>query len=580
MPDRDHSPFNCAGRRRPSLIGIKSSQIRVDNMHRDEDGTKEQMAKDYGNRDSRPPLIRALLKPAVFDHPVEDIRVMETHISWVLLTGAFAYKIKKPVSLGFADFSTLERRRDACHEELRLNKRLASRMYLGVVPIHGTVNEPKFYDAGEVIEYAVKMRQFPDEHRLDRFTDQGQLNEDLVRKLAAEVANFHSAIPVAGLGQHAQESERRFCDIVDNFETVKALYGNSADDQPLEELRRWSLDSLIENADQFRKRRHDGFVRECHGDMHLANMAYLDNKITVFDALEFNPDLRWIDVISEVAFVVMDLVHHDRQDLASVFLSSYLEVTGDYDGLTLLRHFLVYRAMVRAKVSAIRASQEIPGTDAREQALGETEAFVDLARQSMDYGAGAFLLITCGVSGSGKSLLSGRLVGQLGAIRIRSDVERQRRAKPGEDRYSSSARHRTYEQLEVCADKILRAGFPVIVDATFLSRKHRKRFWDLANEHGVPFCILSLNAPRDVLVRRIVAREDQGTDPSEATVPVLDRQLKDMQRLTASEQEFAVELESVPDADLTPVHQFLRRSSRLPISHRMRRYGVLPRESQ
>ncbi|HSS63274.1 MAG TPA: AAA family ATPase, partial [Gammaproteobacteria bacterium] len=287
-----------------------------------------------------------------------------------------------------------------------------------------------------------------------------------------------------------------------------------------------------------------------------------------------------IDVMSEVAFVVMDLIHHQRPDLASVFLSSYLEVTGDYDGLTLLRHFLVYRAMVRAKVSAIRASQEKANSDAHRQALGETDAFVDLARQCMDYGAGPFLLITCGVSGSGKSLLSGRLVGRLGAVRIRSDVERRRRAVSGEDRYSGSARHRTYGRLESCADKILGAGFAVIVDATFLTRQFRKRFWDLANEHGVPFCILLLSAPRDVLVRRIVARQAEGRDPSEATVPVLDRQLEDIQPLTAREQEFAVEIESASGADLTPVERYLRRSSRLPLNHRIRRYGVLPRESQ
>ncbi len=538
------------------------------------------MRNEDGDRDSQPPLIRALRSRTAYDHPVEDIRVLETHISWVLLTGAFAYKIKKPVSLGFADFSTLELRRAACNEELRLNKRLASRMYLGVVSICGSVEDPKFYAEGEVIEYAVKMRQFPDDCRLDRFTDQGRLKADMVRALAAEVAQFHSRIPVAEPGQQAQESERRFSDIADNFETVRALYHNNARGELLEELRQWSLDCLVANGDQFRKRKRDGFVRECHGDMHLANMAYMDDKVTIFDALEFNPDLRWIDVMSEVAFVVMDLIHHQRPDLASVFLSSYLEGSADHEGLNLLRHFLVYRAMVRAKVSAIRASQENLKTGAREQALRDTDDFVELARRCMNYGDEPFVLITHGVSGSGKSLLSGRLVGQLGAIQIRSDVERRRRAALGEDRYSGPARHRIYGRLESCADKILRAGFPVIVDATFLTPQYRTRFWHLANEHGVPFGILSLHAPREVLVRRIAARQAEGIDPSEATLPVLEHQLEEMQPLTDSEREFAVEIESVAGADLTPVERFMRRSSRLPLSHRMRRYRALPPESQ
>lgn len=535
-----------------------------------------------GNRSfySQPPLIQALLNPAVYDHPVENLRVIETHISWVLMTGAFAYKIKKPVSLGFADFSTLERRRAACYEELRLNNRLASRMYLGVVPICGTVDEPKFYADGEVVEYAVKMRQFPDQHRLDRFTKEGRLNENMVRELAAEVAHFHSVIPVAHHGQESRESERRFSEVMDNFDTVRALCADGGRGNLLDELRQWSLDSLAENRERFRKRRREGFIRECHGDMHLANMAYMDSKITIFDALEFNPDFRWIDVMSEVAFVVMDLLHHQRPDLASVFLSSYLEVTGDYDGLPLLRHFLVYRAMVRAKVSAIRAGQEKAKTDAWNEALGESDAFIDLAKQCKDFGKCSFLLITFGVSGSGKSLVSRRLVGRLGAIQVRSDVERRRRDLPAEQRYSKSAVHRTYGRLKSCADTILKAGFSVIVDATFLSRQYREQFRDLAAEHGVPFGIIALSAPRDVLVRRVVARQAEGTDPSEATVSVLNRQLEAMQPLTEGERDFSIEIESLAGADLTPVEQFLRRANRLPLDHRARRDEVPSSQSR
>ncbi len=529
-------------------------------------------ARDPGER-----LIQALLQPRAYAHPVGQVRVEETHISWVILTGAFAYKIKKPVSLGFVDFSTLERRRAACLDEVRLNARLASRMYIGVVPICGTPDAPVVDGTGEAIDYAVKMRQFPDDCRLDRFTDQRRLNRELVRNLAVEVARFHNSAPVC---QKAQGSEWHFSEIADNFDTVEDIFSGSEHDEVLKALRQWSLDSLVAHGDQFRKRRRDGFVRECHGDMHLANMAYMDDKITVYDALEFNPRFRWIDVMSEVAFVVMDLLHHQRPDLAAVFLSSYLEQSGDYEGLALLRHFLVFRAMVRAKVSALRASQEDANSAARNEALRETAELIELADECRRYGDSPFLLITCGVSGSGKSLLSAELVATLGAVRIRSDVERLRRAVAGRDRYSGAARHRTYGRLESAADKILGAGLPVIVDATFLTRQYRRKFWDLANEHRVPFAIVALNAPRDVLAHRVRRRRAEGKDVSEATERVLERQLKEFQPLTSVEREFAIEIESTEGADLTPVERFLRRSTRLPLNHRMRRYGVLPRELQ
>jgi aminoglycoside phosphotransferase family enzyme/predicted kinase len=518
-------------------------------------------------------LVRAICDRPKFNHPVENIRVIETHISYVLLTGAFAYKIEKPVSLGFADFSTLERRRAACYEEIRLNRRLAPKLYIGVVSISGSVDAPVINEPGIPIEYAVKMRQFPDDARLDDVVKRGGLNDSMVRALAAQVADFHSSIEVSRPSDTAQRSEHRFLEITDNFEALNDFRDTPARSTNIEKLREWSMESLVVNGDQLRRRRREGFVRECHGDMHLANMALFDDEIVIFDALEFNADLRWVDVMSEVAFVVMDLIHHARPDLASVFLSNYLQATGDYDGLTVLRHFLVYRAMVRAKVSAIRSRQQGVDDATRKAALDDMDEYLRLAMDCRCFAANPMLLITCGPSGTGKSTIAAKLLGSLNAIHVRSDVERRRRGLPRENRYSASARHRIYVRLETCADKILHAGFPIIVDATFIRHEHRERFWRLANDHGVPFGILAISAPRDVLAKRIALREAEQSDVSEATVAVLDRQFEEAQQLTPNEREFAIEIDSSADLDVEGIERFLRRTGRLPLEHRFHRQG-------
>jgi aminoglycoside phosphotransferase family enzyme/predicted kinase len=518
-------------------------------------------------------LVGAICDRPKFDHPVENIRVIETHISYVLLTGAFAYKIKKPVSLGFADFSTLERRRATCYEEVRLNRRLAPKLYIGVVPIGGSVEAPVVNEPGVAIEYAVKMRQFPDAARLDDVVKRDGLNNSMVRALAAQVADFHSSVEVSQPSDTAQRSEHRFSEVADNFEALNEFRNTPARSTRIAKLRDWSMESLVVNGDQLRRRRREGFVRECHGDMHLANMALFDDEIVVFDALEFNADLRWADVMSEVAFVVMDFIYHARPDLASVFLSNYLQATNDYDGLTVLRHFLVYRAMVRAKVSAIRSQQQGVDDAARKAALDEMDEHLRLAMDCRRFAANPMLLITFGPSGTGKSTISARLLGSLNAIHIRSDVERRRRGLPRENHYSASARHRTYARLETCADKILQAGFPVIVDATFIRQEHRERFWRLANDHGIPFGILAVSAPRDVLAKRIALREAEKSDVSEATAAVLDQQLEESQQLTPAEREFAIEIDTSADLDFEGIERFLRRTGRLPLEHRFHRQG-------
>ena len=308
--------------------------------------------------DTLPQLIRSLDNPACYDHAVGAVSRIETHISHVLLTGAFAYKLKKPLNLGFLDFSTLDKRRHACEEEIRLNRRLAPDIYLGVVPITGTPGHPRINGAGEAFEYAVKMRQFPPDATLDRVDAQGQLSARHIEAIAVTIARFHQADCARAGAESGWGAPQQVCQpMVQNFLHIRPMLTDPADLQTLDSLQRWCEAEHARLSPILATRKRDGFIRECHGDLHLGNLAWVDDQLLVFDCLEFNPDLRWIDIQSEVAFCYMDLMQRGHTGFAWLFLNRWLETTGDYAGLALLRYYAVYRALVRVKVAVLRAGQ-------------------------------------------------------------------------------------------------------------------------------------------------------------------------------------------------------------------------------
>lgn len=497
-------------------------------------------------------LVRALCNPAHYDHDADAVQLIETHISWILLSGTYAYKIKKAVNLGFLDFSTLEKRRFFCGEELRLNRRLAPQLYLDVVPISGTFAEPRLNGAGPAIEYAVKMLRFPQEALLDRMLADGKLTTVQTDAIAREVARFHAATSSAtpeGLGS----PETVHQPVRENFAQIAERAGRLPQGVELDPLRQWSEEEFTRRRADFAARRGQGFVRECHGDLHLGNMAWIDDSPTLFDCIEFNPALRWIDVISDIAFVVMDLHDRGRPDLAQRFLNTYLEQTGDFGGLRLLPYYQCYRAMVRAKVSCIRAGQAGLTTAQQQAAWKQTSAYLHLAAL-FTRPTRPWLLITHGYSGSGKTTASQLLLEQTGAIRLRSDVERKRlfglapqaRSQSGVNQglYAPDAHIRTYRRLEQLAQEVLQAGFPVIVDAAFLKRSERDTFRALALELGIPFVILELHATEDELRQRIVQREHLGRDASEATLQVLKLQLHGGEGIAVAEKNWTATVNS------------------------------------
>ncbi|MCA9017422.1 MAG: phosphotransferase, partial [Planctomycetaceae bacterium] len=303
-------------------------------------------------------LIESLQNKSLYDHAVDEFQLLETHISWVLLTGPYAYKLKKPVDLGFVNFTTLELRKKYCEEEIRLNRRLAPDLYLKVIPITGTEAAPELDGSGEIIDYAVQMVQFAQEDLLSHAIEQGTLTAAHIDSLAEEVAEFHAKIDVAGADLEFGMPEKIMAPVEENFRHLGALFSSDAAVQEMVALIRAENERWYESHQGLlAQRKSQGFIRECHGDMHLGNMILSDTGVTLFDCLEFNAALRWVDVMSEVAFVVMDLEDRGHADFAMRFLNRYLELTGDYAGVPLLRFYLSYRAMVRAKVAALRLSQ-------------------------------------------------------------------------------------------------------------------------------------------------------------------------------------------------------------------------------
>jgi len=449
--------------------------------------------------------------------------VVDTHISWLLLTGDFVWKLKKPLVLPFLDYGSTERRRLCCEEELRLNRRFAPDLYLGVEAV------------GDSGEWAVKMRRFPEAQRLDHVCARGELGLAQLGELARVVHAFQASAAVAGPDTPFGEADEVLAQAVDNFTELFTLTPAAA--PRLAALAAWTRDAFARIRPHLRRRKASGRVRECHGDLHLGNLVLVAGRVTPFDCIEFSDRLRWIDVASEIAFTFVDLLDHRRADLAGWLLNEWLTESGDFDAMTVLRFYAVYRAMVRAKVAALGGEPDRAEDYLR---LAESLAAPPVPR----------LTITFGLSGSGKTTASGALLRadpRAATLRLRSDVERKRlfglsaladsRATTDANLYTADANRRTYAQLADTAAALLTAGWSVIVDAAFLKRSERDAFRALATQQGAGFAILACSAPADELRQRLQARQG---DASEATVDVLDKQFGWVEELGADEIRWVV----------------------------------------
>jgi len=513
---------------------------------------------------SLPAHISLLLQPDSYAHEVENIHLIETHISWVILTGHFAYKIKKPVNLGFLDFSTLQKRHFYCQEELRLNARLAPSIYLEVVAISCEEDHISFSSSSKIVDYAIKMIQFPQKMQLDHMLAEGRLKSEHIDDLATMLAQFHQQTDLAKTNDRYGEAELIYQAVKENFLHLHQLLSDNTAIDLLTVIERWSRYTYKLAKSTLIERKNSGMVRECHGDLHLRNLVLINEHPIAYDCIEFSPELRWIDPINDVAFLMMDLHNRQQYVFAQRFLNAYLERTGDYRATPLLRFYLVYRAMVRAKVEAISASQMVMRSEEQYEANQACYGYLELANSYLRTKK-SMLIITCGMSASGKSTITQQLVEKIAAIRLRSDVERKRLFKVATETntdsveinsgpakftagiYSSNATLDTYSYLAEMAKLVLNAHFPVIIDATCLKLEQRNLFRQVAVELEVPFVILHFTAKPSTLRQRI---NDRVKTVSDADMTILEHQLAESQPLHKEELSEVIPVNTELSADI------------------------------
>ncbi|HSG91530.1 MAG TPA: AAA family ATPase [Pseudomonadales bacterium] len=487
--------------------------------------------------------------PGELPFPSRGVQLVETHISWVLLCGDDVIKIKKPVHMGYIDFSTLARRDRCAREEIRLNRRLVPELYVGTLAITGTPDAPRFDGHGPLLETAVHMRQFDPAGQLDREIEAGRLSLEDIGAVARAIAEFQAQVPAAEAADAWGRFEAVMAPIRENFRRVREVAGDLESLGPRLDALEAAGEAWAEALRlRLEERRAGGYVREGHGDLHLGNIARMPWGIRAFDALEFAPELRWLDVVSDLAFLHMDLIARGETALAWRLVNDWVAVTGDHGGLRLLRFYVMYRSMVRVKVAALRRTQQAPGPE-RDALEADMDRFLGLAEAALAPPR-AGLVLMHGLSGSGKSRVATRLADALGAIQLRSDVERKRLldSRDPQALYGDQANAFVYQHLADTSRQLLAAGLRVIVDATFLGRAQRERFVGMARQLGVPVAIVACDADAEVLAARVTQRLALGRDASDADAEVIATQRAVREPVAVDEADRVVALDTGEDA--------------------------------
>lgn len=507
-----------------------------------------QRSNDDIMKESFPRQFAGLLSPEAYPHPVDRVELIETHISWVLLAGSYAYKIKRPVRYPFIDLTSLDRRRFFCEEELRLNRRFAARLYLDLCKIIFTGGAAKIAnveaDAQRTIEYAVKMRRFERSNELDRLLDAQCVQPPELEAFGRTLAQIHTRLPAAPTTSTWGAPAEIRAQLVRNLlECAEASAGFGASGKVLA-LRDALEERLAVSAVWMDGRRMKGKIRECHGDLHARNIVREGGELVAFDCLEYNPAFRWIDVADEIAFLSSDLKARGRPLHAQAFRGGYLSESGDYDACFMLAGYEAHRALVRAKVAALAAMQQAD-VESRNTLEREHCRLLEVAAESLAPKAPRLVLMS-GLSGSGKTWLARQLAERLSAVHVRSDVERKRRAglgalaasnaRVGQGLYSEETSAAVYDSLAGIATSVLSGGFSVVIDATFLRRAQRTRFVELSASRGVPLRLIQCEAPEPVLRARIMERSRSRRDASEADLKVLEWQIAHREPLAPEEE--------------------------------------------
>jgi len=469
-------------------------------------------------------LIKSLLDAKGYPEPTAKVRLIETHVSFIFITDRFVYKVKKPVDFGFLNFTTLDRRRFYCEEEVRLNRRLCPDIYLGVVELRETARGAGFAGGGKVIDYAVKMKRLPEERMLSSLLERGEADVEQMTRIARAIAAFH--------GKAARGPQIDACgstDIIrgnweENFRQAAPFEGLTISREELAVIRHFVERFLRENEALFRARVAGGFIRECDGDLHSGNICLTDG-ICIFDCIEFNERFRYIDTAADLAFLLMDLEYAGRPDLSAALLEAYLDATADTGFRALLDFYKVYRAFVRGKVKSFRLSETgLPPEQSAEAKEAATRYFRLARGYTLRERVPPSLIITCGLMGSGKSTLARQLSFELGLLLQRSDLVRKKLAgRPSAGSagdhyragiYTPELDQATYRALLQEAKQALCLGKGIVVDATFRRASDRDAFRALAKELGAPFFVLETRCPEHMTRERLEARR---LDPNEVS---------------------------------------------------------------
>jgi uncharacterized protein len=470
------------------------------------------VAPTTGN--AQPKIIADLLHPEAYDHAADDLQLHETHSSWVILAGRYGYKLKKPVDLGFLNFTTVERRRADCEEEVRLNRRFSPDVYLGVVEI--TERDGRYHvdGASGSGEPAVWMRRLPEAGMLPNLLATGDVDTRLARRIGRTLAGVHASAPTGpGIDEHGN-LRTVAANWKENFVQMEPFVGRTVTSAINDHIHRYVDQFLADHAMLFEKRVTDGRIRDGHGDLHAASICIEDGRIRLFDSLQFAPRYRCADVAAEVAFLAMDFEHHARADLAWAFVDEYVRASGDEGLLKLLDFYACYRAYVRGKVRSLRLIQRN-----EPRIVSEATAYFDLAWAH----AGGFtqpsLLVTMGLPASGKTTLARGLASRLGLVHLSSDVVRKtmagvrpteyRGAAFGQGMYEQATTERTYRALRRHAGRWLRRGRSVVLDATFGSTSERTLVHKFAQRLDVPLRLLLCRADDAVLKARLAGRASE-----------------------------------------------------------------------
>lgn len=479
--------------------------------------------------DGHPRIVADLLRPDAYEPPADDLCLYETHSSWVVLAGPYAYKLKKPVDLGFLDFTTIERRRADCDEELRLNRRFSPEMYLGVVEV--TEQDGHYRIGGEsgLGEPAVWMRRLPEEGMLPAKLARGDVDMRLARRIGRTLAKLHGRAETGPDIDAYGGPSSVIANWQENFDQMGPFVGRTMSSDVNEDIRTYVDQFVRKQAPLLERRVADGHVRDGHGDLHAASICIDDGQIVLFDSLQFAPRYRCADLASEVAFLAMDLEYHGRTDLAWAFVDSYVRASGDDELLSLLDFYICYRAYVRGKVRSLRLAQtEQASGDEGGPLIAESRAYFDLAWAHAGGLPRPPMVVTMGLPASGKTTLARALAGRLGLVHLSSDMARKTMAgiEPtqrggdafGSGLYEPAMTRRTYAALRRDAARWLRRGRGVVVDATFGNPGERTQMQQLAHRLGTDLYVVLCNADDATLIARLERRATEQGVVSDARI--------------------------------------------------------------